>query len=70
MFGVAEHRFVLAQTPEAGATCGGFEGEALAPRAGESRLGAAVARAQNLIEQRKAGAGGEGRCGAGGLLHL
>jgi len=30
MFDVAERRFVLAQPPEAGATRGGFEGEALA----------------------------------------
>jgi hypothetical protein len=66
MFGVAERRFVLTQPREAGAACGGFEGEALAQRAAESRLGAAVAQAQNLIEQREAGAGGECRRGAGG----
>lgn len=64
MFGVAERRRVFAQPGEAGAGRGGFEREALAQDASKARLGAIVARSQNLVEGEKTGAGEEGRRGS------
>ena len=54
MLGVAQRRkHPREAAPSAAQAVGGLQGEALAQRAGERRIGA-----KNLVEQREAGAGG------------
>ena len=69
MLGVAQRALLLAPPGEAAARCRGFQGKSAPQDADKDRLGSALPRAKDAIQEGETGPGREGSLGfAGGAI--